>query len=146
MTNLKNRVVLLSVLLVGVGSVAYAADTAETVYKNQNGSVLKLQFDSKDKNSGSLSGTFTTAVGNCKADINVPVPITGFYNGNAVSISINFPHCKQVVAMTGNFNKNNTQLTTFWLDTGVLKNSPHKDWNANTIGVDAFQKVAAKAQ
>lgn len=142
MINLKYKTLLFASCLICVGNFAYAANTPVAIYKNQRGSILKLKWHSQKQDTGSLSGTFTTAVGDCQKDMNVPVPISGFYNGNAITISINFPHCRQVVAMTGNVNKNKTQISTIWLDAYIAKDPLHKDWNTNLIGTDFYKKEA----
>ena len=55
-------------------------------YKNQRGSTLTLILQQgEQENTGTVRGTFTTAVGNCKTDVGVPLPIAGFYDGNAVT-------------------------------------------------------------
>lgn len=135
----KLKIILISSCLICVGNYAYAANVTG-IYKNQRGSVLKLEWQSRGKNVGSLSGTFTTAVGNCQKDMNVPVPISGFYNSNAITISINFPHCRQVVAMTGNVNTNKTKISTIWLDAHIARDPEHKDWNTNLIGTDLYKR------
>ncbi len=120
---------------------SYAAEDASVAYKNQRGSVLNLTMHAQSAETGTLSGTFTTAVGNCKTDMNVPVPIVGFYNGNVVALSINFPHCKQVVSMTGNLNADKTALSTLWLDANQVADPVHVGWNANIVGADQYSKI-----
>lgn len=119
---------------------AYAAPNSEISYKNQRGSVLKLVFNPGEQdNTGTLLGTFSTAVGNCEKDMNVPLPISGYYNGNAVTITVNFPHCKQVVAMTGNMT--NDQLHTLWLDAYPVNQPRTNDWNSNIVGADSYKRI-----
>lgn len=109
-------------------------------YKNQRGSVLTLQWHKREDNTGTLTGTFTTAVGNCKQDMGVPVPVTGFYNGNSMALAINFPHCKQVVAMTGHFIDQNNELATLWLDAKQSDDPQRSNWEANICGADYYKK------
>lgn len=120
---------------------AFAAEEQSMTYKNQRGSVLTLIWHADTKETGTLSGTFTTAVGNCKRDVGVPLPISGFFNGNAVAITVNFPHCKQVVAMTGHLSANDNELTTLWLDAVQAKDPVHKNWDANITGADYYERV-----
>ncbi len=124
-----------------VSHCAFAAAEQTVTYKNQRGSVLTLIWHAETKETGTLSGTFTTAVGNCKADVNVPMPISGFFNGNAIAITVNFPHCKQVVAMTGHLSANRDELATLWLDAMQAKDPAHKNWDANITGADYYQRV-----
>lgn len=140
-TSRKLQMGALSASLFCITASAFAADATvpnDVTYKNQRGSKLVLVGFNPDEPTGSLSGTFTTAVGNCKEDMNKPTPIAGFYNGNAFSITVNFPHCKQVVAMTGHFTEGG--LHTLWLDAGQVKDPETSGWNANIVGTDVYQK------
>jgi len=120
---------------------ACAAPDQTIIYKNQRGSTMTLVFHSGEGNTGTLEGTFTTAVGECKADVGVPLPLTGYFNGNAAGITFNFPHCKQVVAMTGNLMNDRSKLHTLWLDAAPVDDSRGKDWNSNIVGSDAYDRV-----
>ena len=120
---------------------AFAATEKTITYKNQHGSTLTLIWHADKKETGTLTGTFTTAVGNCKTDVGIPLPISGFFNGNAIAITVNFPHCKQVVAMTGHLTANHHELTTLWLDAVQAKDPTHKDWDANITGADYYEQV-----
>lgn len=122
--------------------IAYATPNSTITYKNQRGSTLVLAFHSgKQKDTGTLSGTFTTAVGNCEADMHLPLPILGYYNGNAVTITVNFPHCKQVVAMTGNISTDKRKLHTLWLDAAPASDPQGSDWNSNIVGSDSYERM-----
>lgn len=113
----------------------------QTKYINQRGSTLKLCYHQshKEEHSGELSGTFITNVGNCETDMNKEMPISGFYNYNAIAITVNFPHCKQVVAMTGTIIDN--QLHTIWLDASKSDDPTIKNWNSNTVGADYYNQI-----
>lgn len=128
----------MGILSMGCSEIASAQ---EMIYKNQRGSIMKLELHPQEENTGKITGTFTTAVGNCKADMNVPMPISGFYNGNAISVAVNFPHCKQVVAMTGHLLEENKTLYTLWLDAAHTADPMKKDWTANITGADFYQQV-----
>lgn len=121
--------------------IADATPTRTNSYKNQRGSVLDLSFHMLDENIGIVDGTFTTAVGNCDADKNKPLPISGYYNGNVISITVNFPHCKQVVAMTGYISADKSKLTTLWLDAMNATDPNGSDWNSNIIGNDSYVRM-----
>lgn len=124
-----------------VSSYANAADVKMLIYKNQRGSTLTLQLKSETNSTGTLSGTFNTIVGNCKKDMNTPVPISGFYNEQAVVIAVNFPHCHQVVAMTGNMTQNNEMIYMTWLDTQSSNDPLKTDWSINLTGSDLYKKI-----
>ena len=140
MIYMKSKKVLFASCLVSMCGVVHAEAASTVTYKNQRGSVLVLEWHAQDKDTGTLSGTFSTAVGDCSQDMNVPVPISGFYNGNAIALSVNFPHCEQVVAMTGNTTKDKTRINTLWLDAHIAKEPMRADWNSNLIGSDFYKK------
>ncbi len=110
------------------------------VFKNQRGSTMELVLHPQEGNTGTITGSFTTAVGNCKKDMEVPMPIAGFFNGNAISVTVNFPHCKQVVAMTGHLLEENKVLNTLWLDASQSADPMKKDWTANLSGADYYKR------
>jgi ABC-type phosphate/phosphonate transport system substrate-binding protein len=122
---------------------SYAATSGnQTItYKNQRGSTLVLNFVPTKNNTGNLTGTFTTLVGDCAANMGVPMPVTGYFNDNVVSLSINFPECNQSIAMTGHLTSNKAQLQTMWLDAAVVADPHNKDWNSTNIGTDFYKKV-----
>lgn len=121
-------------------SFANASSAQGMIYKNQRGSTMELVLHPQEGNTGTITGSFTTAVGNCKTDMGVPMPISGFYNGNAISVSVNFPHCKQVVAMTGHLLEENNALYTLWLDASQSADPMKKDWTANISGADYYKR------
>ena len=102
---------------------------------------MTLVFNEVKNNTGTLNGTFTTVVGNCKADMNTPMPITGYFNGNVVTISINFPECKQAIAMTGHLLNDNKDLFTLWADINDVKDPQGQDWNNTISGADHFHAI-----
>lgn len=128
------------IFLLSMGHVAYASSDQSISYKNQRGSTMTLIFHQVDKDTGTLKGTFRTAVGNCGQDVGVPMPLSGYYNGNALAVTVNFLHCKQVVAMTGNL-LNGNQIQMLWLDASSSKAPHHEDWNSNIIGTDFYKKI-----
>ncbi|MGB6976651.1 MAG: avidin/streptavidin family protein [Gammaproteobacteria bacterium] len=128
--------------LANIGYCANAAtDSSSETYKNQRGSTMTLAWHANSRNTGTLTGTFTTAVGNCPQDVGIPMPLAGFFNGNAVAITVNFPHCKQVVAMVGNLTDNKNSLHTIWLDANQAEDPRGKNWNSNIVGSDTYQKM-----
>jgi len=131
---------------IGVSSIlfthsAFAAGDQSATYQNQRGSKMILTWHSDSKKTGTLSGTFTTAVGNCKKDMRVPLPLVGYFNGNIISVTVNFPHCKQIVAMTGNLNGDQTSIHTLWLDANQADDPQGKNWNTNIVGSDVYQII-----
>lgn len=134
---------LIGLFLFSISSSLFAANTTPSVaYKNQRGSTMTLTWHEGKNNTGTLTGTFTTAVGNCQKDIGKPMPLQGYFNGNAIAIVINFPECKQVVSMSGNVSADQKNISTLWLDANQAQNPVHQNWNSNIIGSDYFQKVS----
>lgn len=119
-----------------------AALDPSMTFKNRRGSLLVLTWHADLLNTGTLNGTFTTAVGNCKQDVGIPLPLLGFFNGNAISITVNFPHCKQVIAMTGNVTHDQTKIHMLWLDTNQAEHPLKRNWNSNVIGSDLYERVS----
>lgn len=128
-----------------VGFNAYAAtQNASTVaYKNQRGSVLTLDMPAQKSDTGEITGTFTSAVGVCKHAAGTPVPVQGYYNGNAIAITANYPKCGVVVAMSGHLSKDKNQLQMLWLVTSKAEEPGKKDWNATSTGADHYQRLVS---
>ena len=141
---MKNTVKLAILLTIGLLSLSSieAATNKTITYKNQRGSLMTLTWHHGTNDTGNLTGTFTTAVGNCQQDMNKPMPLQGYFNGNAIALTVNFPHCKQVVAMTGNLTADQNELKTLWFDTTQASDPSRKDWNSNIIGADYFKRQA----
>ena len=140
---MKKIFVLLTGMLFITPAFGMTQATQTTKYVNQRGSVLILTKDKAGANSGTLTGTFTTAVASkdCQKVIGQPMPISGFYSGNAITLSVNFPLCNAVVAIIGNITNNNT-IDTLWLNAQQADNPNEEDWNSRTTGHDLFHKVA----
>lgn len=139
MKALNLQLLLLSGVICGVLSQGVFAQAL--IFKNQRGSIMTLNLEPQEGNTGSITGSFTTAVGNCKADMRKPMPLKGFYNGNAISVSINFPHCQQVVAMTGHLLDSNQALTTLWQDATQANDPQNIDWRSNVFGADQYARI-----
>ena len=112
-------------------------------YKNQRGSLLDIVLHKKSDNSGTVTGTFKTAVANsnCQNDIGKARPVTGFYTGNSITLSINYPNCGATIAVAGNFDKSNN-IETLWIVANQGQDSEGKNWNNRTLGHDQFEIVS----
>ena len=131
----------LGACLVSCALSAFAAsNTLE--YQNQRGSTLSLTLTPGKGDTGTVSGTFTSAVGDCKADVGVPMAVSGFYNGNALAITENFPDCHLVAAMTGNWTDHQDHIRMLWLVTATAADPAQKDWNSNLVGTDFYTRVS----
>lgn len=124
---------------------AITVKTSYQLYKNQRGSVLELVYKPQADNSGLVSGQFITAVANerCKDVIGRPTPVTGFYNGNAVSLSFSYPSCDSVVSLIGNIDKKR-QLHALWIvkqPVEAADKAQPRQWNRNIIGHDDFMPI-----
>ena len=120
----------------------YAAQKETIHFKNQRGSTMTLVWDEKgDNNTGTLTGTFTTAVGSCKPDVGVPQALTGYFNGNVLAMTVNFPHCKKVAAMTANISDDKTKMHAMWLVGNHANDPTGKDWDSNIVGMDTYHRI-----
>lgn len=119
----------------------YAADAGKTInFKNQRGSTLSLTWVEDKNNAGSINGTFTTNVSRCKEDIGKPQPVLGYYTGNAVAITINYPNCASVVVMTGVLSQDKTELNMQWIVNRHVNDPVNENWDSFIIGMDNFKK------
>lgn len=134
--NIKSKLICSALLLVIFNA---QAQSPVVQYKNQRGSVIAMTLQDEGNNAGTLKGTFTTAVGNCQAEVGKPMALSGFYSGNAVTISVNYPKCKKTVAMTGHFSEDRSQLHTLWLVAEESNDPRGKNWNSNIVGADHYQ-------
>jgi hypothetical protein len=101
-----------------------------TRWKNQRGSTLVLN----NTGSSALTGTFTTAVG---CGQGVARPITGTYNGYAVSFTANFAECKSITAWNGMLHTASPmQIQTLW----YLSTAGAPQWNSIVAGADTFTR------
>ncbi len=115
------------------------ADTKSITYKNQRGSVITLNWD-EGHSAGNLTGTFTTAVSKCNAVIGKAIPIAGVYNNNTVALTANYPECGSVVAMSGNLNKDKTEMHLHWFVTRQAEDSLFGNWDTTITGADQYKK------
>lgn len=120
----------------------YAANENTATYKNQRGSVMILNFHPDNKaNAGTLDGTMTLNTGNLNKDSSIAYPLSGYYNGNVIGITVNFPQSKQVTAIIGHFISNKTKIETLSLDALQTKSSSPADWNSTTIRAGLYTKL-----
>jgi len=136
--------VLLIGTLVGLTTIAAQAsvlDNNTLTYENQRGSTLVLKGHKLTKNTGTITGTFTTNVAskNCQSVIGKPTPIKGYYDGNAITISKIFPKCGVAIATIGNLEKNK-KLDMLWIVAFQGKQTETEDWNTRMIGHDIYSR------
>lgn len=108
-------------------------------YKNQRGSELNITLHETSQNAGKVTGTFKTMVAsaNCHDVIGKPKELTGFYTGNALTLSISYPSCGATVSIAGNFNKNK-EIETMWIVANQGLDTEGKNWNTRLIGYDKY--------
>ena len=127
MKKLMNTLLVLS--LCATGS-SFAA-----TYQNQYGSTLVLDKKPITQVAGEVVGTFNTAVGDCPADMHKPMPLQGYYNGSAFAVAVNFPHCHEVLAITGTID--GQKIDTLDLDTYDHPGA----WDKTIIDADHYRQV-----
>lgn len=138
---MRNLSVLASVVLSMVASAALADEAKITKYQNPRGSELELAWHAVDATSGTLTGTFKTAVSQCKAAIGQPMPATGVYNGNVLALTVNYPGCDTVLAFAGNTDKDHKDVSLHWFLTKHTANIS-ESWDATITGVDIFKSIS----
>jgi len=111
-------------------------------YKNPQGSILTLTWHPEKNNSGTLNGLLTSKGGSCSQGSGMPAAVSGVYTGNAVALTVNYPRCDKVVAMTGNIKNNNAELQMLWLATSQAKDYMRDNAGVN-LGSDTYVKIAS---
>ena len=128
--------------------VIYASplDNKTLSFKNKRGSVLVLSGHKTGKDTGKLSGTFTTAVASksCQSVINKPFSIRGYYNGSTLSYTVNYVPCGSVQATVGNFDQQ-LHLSTLNLLSYRSQQVDSHDFNKRFIIHDLFVKAEPKS-
>ncbi len=121
---------------------AVASADYTITYKNQLGSTLTLTWHPEKNNAGTLNGLLTSKGGSCNQGAGIPAAVSGVFTGNAVALTINYPKCDKVVAMTGNLKNNNTELQMWWLASSQAKNYIRDNAGVN-LGSDTYVKIAS---
>lgn len=123
---------------------AFAVTSADytITYKNQQGSILTLTWHPEKNNSGILNGLLTSKGGNCSQGSAMPAAVSGIFTGNAVALTVSYPKCDKVVAMTGNLKNSNTELQMLWLVTSQAKDYMRDNAGVN-LGSDTYVKIAS---
>lgn len=124
--------------------ISYAKSTAsnQMKYQNQRGSILIIEQHVINDKTGTITGTFTSAVGNCEQDVNVEQPISGYYNENVISLVTNFSHCGVSAAMSGHMTDNGQHLSLLWIATSQSSDPSGKGYDSNMIGQDEYQAIS----
>lgn len=128
--------------ILSLSTLAHAQPQTLT-FKNQRGSTMNITLTEEGNSTGTIKGTFTTAVGSCQIEVGKPMALAGFYSGNAVTLSVNYPKCKKTIAMIGHFTKDRTELNTLWMVAEESADPQGKNWNANIVGSDHYAKLTA---
>lgn len=133
-------IVVFTVCLIFSGVVVATASLDYTVtYKNQQGSTLTLTWHPEKANTGTLSGMLTGLVASCKQSAMTPAAVSGVFAGNAIAMTVSYPRCDKVVAITGNLRNGNSELPLQWLSA-----MSGKDASVGAqIGLDTYIKIAS---
>lgn len=129
-------------LCLNVPAFAVASADYTITYKNQQGSTLTLTWHPEKSNTGILNGLLTTKGGSCSQGAGIPAAVSGVFTGNAVALTVNYPKCDKVVAMTGNVKNNNTELQMLWLVTSQAKDYMRDNAGVN-LGSETYVKIAS---
>lgn len=100
-------------VLLGLALSSQALWAGSITYKNHRGSVLELQFSDKNQ----LNGFFTTAVASkeCSDVIGTKIPVIGYVDSTAITISMNYPSCGSIVTLTGHVSANKDKINAIAL-------------------------------
>ena len=110
------------------------AKTASLVYKNQYGSILKLNLNGNNQLSGSL--TTNIASKNCKFVIGSNRPVQGKIVGDIVSLTITYPRCKSIVSFNGHFMHGHKEISLI----SIVNHQAKEGLDAKMIGYDIFKR------
>jgi hypothetical protein len=130
-------------LCLNVPAFAVASADYTITYKNQQGSTLTLTWHPEKNNAGILSGLLTSKGGSCSQGAGMPAAVSGVFAGNAVALTVSYPKCDKVLAMTGNLKNNNTELQMLWLVTAQAKDYIRDNAGVNQVGADSYVKIAS---
>lgn len=113
------------------------------LWQNQRGSTLEIKKESSDL----LSGVFKTAVARTKGCIGYPAPLKAFYNGNAISMTINMMGCGSptVIALSGIIMTNKEgkeQLRT----QALIQSKGKESWDSQILTTDYYTRVKTPAK
>jgi len=128
-----------------VNSYAFNFANKTVQFRNHHGSKFTVIGHKKGHLSGTFTGTFTSAVAlpHCSRIVNKARPITGFYNGNAISITVNYPSCGTILTWIGNVDRKQN-FHAMWLDTTQAADPHGKNFGSRTIGHEVFQAISSQ--
>lgn len=112
----------------------------ETVtYKNERGSILKLQFNSDN----TVTGSFTTAVASkeCQQAIGMKRPLVGFTAKNSITFSVNYPDCGAVLTFIGNVEDGKKLIDTTAMVAHPTVHIEKEGPGARMISHDVFNQI-----
>ncbi len=119
---------LIASIVSGGPAVAQQAPAASSEWVNELGSILTIGSIGAD---GLMTGTYVSAVG-CGAG--TVRPMTGWYNKDAITFTVNWQECNSLTSWTGNVASSYVTIVTLWQLT--VSGSPQ--WNSIIAGADTF--------
>ncbi len=119
---------LIASIVYGGPAVAQQAPAASSEWVNELGSILTIGSIGAD---GLMTGTYVSAVG-CGAG--TVRPMTGWYNKDAMTFTVNWQECNSLTSWTGNVASSYVTIVTLWQLT--VSGSPQ--WNSIIAGADTF--------
>ncbi len=115
-------------LVQGWTVVAQEPLAASSVWVNELGSTMTIQTVGSD---GLITGTYVTAVGCGAGKVR---PLRGWYNGGAITFTVNWQECSSLTSWTGNVSATSPTIETLW----QLAVSGPPAWNSIIAGADRF--------
>ncbi|MHA1152691.1 MAG: avidin/streptavidin family protein [Alphaproteobacteria bacterium] len=101
---------------------------ASSVWVNELGSTMTIQTVGSD---GLITGTYVTTVGCGAGKVR---PLRGWYNGGAITFTVNWQECNSLTSWTGNITSSGVTIATLW----QLSVSGPAQWDSIVAGADTF--------
>lgn len=121
----------LAALVVAGPAAAQSSLPVPSEWTNKLGSVMTLRTIEPD---GRLSGSYVTAVGCGRG---VTRPLTGWFNGGAITFTVDWQECDSLTAWSGNLDQSGQTILTLW----HLAQSGPPQWNSIFAGADVFSRT-----
>jgi len=141
---LRSNIIIFFALLI-VSTLIYAAASRDytVTYKNQAGSTFILTWHPERSDYGTLDGTFMSAKSVCRKAGDLPAQVNGVFSGNSVAMTISFPKCNKVIAISANVDKTAGSLQTLWVVPSKTTQQAFDSDGSNVISADSFVKIAS---
>ncbi|MFK0571986.1 hypothetical protein [Endozoicomonas sp.] len=115
------------------------------VWKNQRGSLLKLQSALQSARGDHLKGYFTTTVANTQACIGKEIPVQAIHNSNSLALSLSMESCGSpvTIAISGLLRKSAVAGEPDKMETmALIQWNGQESWKSRVITNDTYMRVS----